>query len=56
MIYLYAWKKQKIQLKKMGGNGAENIKELWDNVSHSNILLHGAPKREERENKYIFKK
>ena len=56
MIYLYAWKKQKIQLKNMAGNSAGNIKELWDNLNHSNILLNGVPKREERENKYIKKK
>ena len=56
MIYLYASKKQKIQLKNMAGNSAGNIKELWDNLNHSNILLNGVPKREERENKYIKKK
>ena len=29
----------------------DSLRDLWDNIKHSNILIIGVPEREERERK-----
>ena len=42
-------KAKRLKNKRMKTKTEENLRDLWDNIKHTNILIIGVPEREERE-------